>query len=152
MLMVFMTLIMVLARAACGGGSSEEESDEGSGESGGEEGSEGGGDSASGEDLYNYEDYNTVVANDAEPTGEGTLKVGLTSDTPFEGKLNFNLYQGNPDLEVISLFDEPLFTMEEHFQYTNDGAMQYEVNEEDSTITFTLLEGITWHDGEGMTI
>src|SRR5699024_4468852 len=90
-LMFFMTLIMELALAACGGGSSEEESDEGSGESGGEEGSEGGGDSASGEDLYNYEDYNTVVANDAEPTGEGTLKVGLTSDTPFEGTLNFKI-------------------------------------------------------------
>src|SRR5699024_1926231 len=134
------------------GGSSEEESDEGSGESGGEEGSEGGGDSASGEDLYNYEDYNTVVANDAEPTGEGTLTVGLTSDTTCDGTRNFNLYRGDPDVEVISVLAEPQFTMDEDVQYTNDGAMQYEVNEDDSTITFTLQEGITWHDGEEMTI
>lgn len=156
-LMFFMTLIMVLALAACGGSSEGESSDEESGDASGEEnsegeGSEGGEDSASGEEIYNYEDYNTVVSNDAEPTGEGTLKVGLTSDTPFEGTLNFNLYQGNPDFEVISLFDEPVFTMDEDFQYTNDGAMQYEVNEDDNTITFTLREGITWHDGEPMTI
>ncbi len=154
-LMFFMMLIMVLALAACGGGSSDEES---SGDASGEEGSEGEGsseggeDSASGEEIYNYEDFNQVVSNDAEATGEGTLKVGLSSDTPFEGTLNFNLYQGNPDFEVISLFDEPLLTMDEDFQYTNEGAMEYEVNKEDKTITFTLKDGIKWHDGEPMTI
>lgn len=152
-LMFFMMLIMVLSLAACGGGSSEEESsDEKSSEEGGEGSSEGGEDSASGEEIYNYEDYNQVVSNDGEATGEGTLKVGLTSDTPFEGTLNFNLYQGNPDFEVISLFDEPLLTMDEDFQYTNDGAMQFEVNEEDKTITYTLQEGVKWHDGEPVTI
>ncbi|WP_342388660.1 oligopeptide ABC transporter substrate-binding protein [Salinicoccus bachuensis] len=160
-LMFLTMLIMVLALAACGGGSSEETSEEeGSGDTGSdestEEGSEeeteeGSGDSASG-DVYNYEDFNKTASNDGEATGGGTLNVGLTSDTPFEGTLNFNLYQGNPDFEVISLFDEPLLTMDEDFQFTNDGAMTFEVNEDDNTVTFTLNEDVTWHDGEPATI
>ncbi|MCC4722457.1 oligopeptide ABC transporter substrate-binding protein [Salinicoccus sp. RF5] len=164
-LMFLTMLIMVLALAACGGGSSEETSEEeGSGDTGSEESTEEGSeeeteegseegseDSASG-DVYNYEDFNQTVSNDGEASGEGTLNVGLTSDTPFEGTLNFNLYQGNPDFEVISLFDEPLMSMDEDFQYTNDGAMTYEVNEDDNTVTFTMQEGVTWHDGEPVTI
>lgn len=153
-LMFFAMLIMVLALAACGGGSSEETSEEeGSGDTGSEESTEeGSDDSASAEDIYNYEDFNKTVSNDGEATGGGTLNVGLTSDTPFEGTLNFNLYQGNPDFEVISLFDEPLLTMDEDFQFTNDGAMTFEVNEDDNTVTFTLNENVTWHDGEPATI
>ncbi|WP_031547784.1 oligopeptide ABC transporter substrate-binding protein [Salinicoccus luteus] len=161
-LMFLTMLIMVLALAACGGGSEEETSEEeGSGDTGSEESTEegseeeteeGSDDSASAEDIYNYEDFNKTVSNDGEVTGEGTLKVGLTSDTPFEGTLNFNLYQGNPDFEVISLFDEPLLTMDEDFQFTNDGAMTFEVNEDDNTVTFTLNEDVTWHDGEPATI
>ncbi|WP_434121021.1 oligopeptide ABC transporter substrate-binding protein [Salinicoccus roseus] len=161
-LMFLTMLIMVLALAACGGGSEEETSEEeGSGDTGSEESTEegseeeteeGSDDSASAEDIYNYEDFNKTVSNDGEVTGEGTLNVGLTSDTPFEGTLNFNLYQGNPDFEVISLFDEPLLTMDEDFQFTNDGAMTFEVNEDDNTVTFTLNEDVTWHDGEPATI
>ena len=161
-LMFLTMLIMVLALAACGGGSDEETSEEeGSGDTGSEESTEegseeeteeGSDDSASAEDIYNYEDFNKTVSNDGEVTGEGTLNVGLTSDTPFEGTLNFNLYQGNPDFEVISLFDEPLLTMDEDFQFTNDGAMTFEVNEDDNTVTFTLNEDVTWHDGEPATI
>ncbi|TVT28793.1 oligopeptide ABC transporter substrate-binding protein [Salinicoccus cyprini] len=161
-LMFFTMLIMVLALAACGGGSSEEETtEEASGDASSEETTEesteeeteegSSEDSASG-DVYNYEDFGTTVSNEGEPAEGGTLNVGLTSDTPFEGTLNFNFYSGNPDFEVISLFDEPLFTMDEDFQYTNDGALQYEVNQDDNTVTFTLQEGVTWHDGEPLTI
>ncbi|WP_020007765.1 oligopeptide ABC transporter substrate-binding protein [Salinicoccus albus] len=161
-LMFFTMLIMVLALAACGG-TDETSTDEGSEDTGSEEetsegdSGEGSGDSgdsaASGEgEIYNYEDFNVQVSNDAEPTGEGTLNVGLSSDTPFEGTLNFNLYQGNPDFEVISLFDEPLLTMDEDFQFTNEGAMEFEVNEADNSVTFTMKDGVTWHDGEPLTI
>ncbi|GAA3732351.1 oligopeptide ABC transporter substrate-binding protein [Salinicoccus jeotgali] len=155
-LMFFMMLVLVLALAACGGGSSEEETSEDSGDSGSEGSSEESKDEGEAEgesgEVYNYEDFNQVVSNDGEATGEGTLKVGLTSDTPFEGTLNWNLYQGNPDAEVLGLFDEPLLTMDEDFQFTNDGALNFEVNEDDKTVTFTMEEGVKWHDGEPVTI
>ncbi|MHC0552982.1 oligopeptide ABC transporter substrate-binding protein [Salinicoccus sp. CNSTN-B1] len=155
-LMFFMMLVLVLALAACGGGSSEEESSEDSGDSSSEGSSEESKDESEAEgetgEVYNYEDFNQVVSNDGEATGEGTLKVGLTSDTPFEGTLNWNLYQGNPDAEVLGLFDEPLLTMDEDFQFTNDGALNFEVNEDDKTVTFTMQEGVKWHDGEPVTI
>ncbi|GAB3063129.1 oligopeptide ABC transporter substrate-binding protein [Salinicoccus sesuvii] len=159
--MFFAMLTLVLALAACGGESSEEEttdessgdasSDESSEETTEEETEEGSSDSASG-DVYNYEDFGTTTSNDGEPMEGGTLNVGLSSDTPFEGTLNFNFYQGNPDFEVISLFDEPVFSMDENFQYTNDGPIEFEVNEDDNTVTFTLKDGINWHDGEPLTI
>ncbi|WP_026867408.1 oligopeptide ABC transporter substrate-binding protein [Jeotgalicoccus marinus] len=148
-LLFLMMLALVLALAACGGGSSEEETaDEESGDDASSEGetAEGGG------EIYNYEDFPKTVSNTGEPSGEGTLNVALASDTPFEGTLNFNFYNGNPDFEMISLFDEPLLTMDADFQYTNDGAMQYEVNEDDNTVTFTLNDGVKWHDGEPVTI
>jgi peptide/nickel transport system substrate-binding protein len=149
-MMFFMMLIFVLALAACGGGgdSSDEESDsadEGSDDGGGEETADGG-------EVYDYEDFPDTVTNEAEPTGEGTVKIGYASDTPFEGTLNWAFYNGNPDSVMLSYFDESVFTVDEDLQYTNDGAMTFEVDEDNNQVTFTLNEDVTWHDGEPATI
>lgn len=158
-LMFFTMLIFVLALAACGNGDSSEEgsSEEGSdGET--EEGSGDGGDAESGDDaadggeVYNYEDFPQIVSNDAEPTGEGELTVGYGSDTPFEGTLNWAFYQGAPDADMMSFFGESVFTFDENQIATNDGAITYEMNEEDNTVTFTVQDGVTWHDGEPLKI
>ena len=128
-----------LLLGACGGDSSEEgESADSGSDSNGE--------------IYNYEDFPQTVTNDAEPTGEGVLKVGYASDTPFEGTLNWAFYQGNPDSVMMEYFDEPVFTIDDDLQYTNDGAMTFEVDEDNRQVTFTLREGIEWHDGEPVTI
>lgn len=165
-LMFLTMLVFVLALAACGnGGDSGEDSgdsdtstEEGT-EEGAEEGTEEGEDgesadegSADGSQVYNYEDFPQVVSNDSEPTGEGTLNVGYSSDTPFEGTLNWAFYSGAPDAEMIEFFDESVFTFDENQIATNDGAITYEMNEEDNTVTFTVRDGVTWHDGEPLKI
>lgn len=137
---------LVLVLAACGGG----------GDAGEESNDEDGGDSAKVEPdedgVYNYEDFSKSVSNTGEPSGTGTLKVGYTSDTPFEGTLNWAFYQGAPDAKMIEHFDEAVFSMNEDFQYTQDGLLGYELNEDDNTVTFTLQEDAKWHDGEPVTI
>ncbi|CDZ99189.1 Oligopeptide-binding protein AppA precursor [Jeotgalicoccus saudimassiliensis] len=148
-----MTLALVLALAACGGDSSEEDtsSDDASSEESGDEESADEGDSASG-DVYNYEDFAKTVSNTGEPSGEGTLNIGYSSDTPFEGTLNWAFYQGAPDADMMAHFDEAVLAMDADFQYTNEGAVQYEMNEEDNTVTFTVRDGVKWHDGEPLKI
>ncbi|NMA81682.1 MAG: oligopeptide ABC transporter substrate-binding protein, partial [Jeotgalicoccus halophilus] len=151
-----MTLALVLALAACGGDSSEEDtsSDDASSEGSGEESSDESGeegDTAGGE-IYNYEDFPKTVSNTGDPSGEGTLNIGYSSDTPFEGTLNWAFYQGAPDADMMAHFDEAVLAMDEDFQYTNEGAVQFELNEDDNTVTFTVRDGVNWHDGEPLTI
>lgn len=151
-LMFFTMLIFVLALAACGNGGSDEESAEEDTDAT-EEGAEEGEDTAAdGSEVYNYEDFPQVTSNDADPTGEGTLNIGYSSDTPFEGTLNWAFYSGAPDAEMMEIFDESVFSFDENQIATNDGAITYEMNEEDSTVTFTVQDGVTWHDGEPLTI
>ena len=159
-LMFFTMLIFVLALAACGNGdSSEDGSTEDGSDAETEEGTEDGGDAGSGEgeaadggEVYSYEDFPQAVSNDADPTGEGELVVGYGSDTPFEGTLNWAFYQGAPDADMMSFFGESVFTFDENQIATNDGAITYEMNEEDNTVTFTVQDGVTWHDGEPLKI
>ncbi|MFC3900322.1 oligopeptide ABC transporter substrate-binding protein [Aliicoccus persicus] len=103
-------------------------------------------------DVYDYADFPQRVTNDAEPTGEGELRVAYVSDTPFEGTLNYNFYQGAPDAAFIDYFDESVLTIDENQIFTQDGALTFELNHDDNTVTFTLEEGILWHDGVEATI
>ena len=102
--------------------------------------------------VFNFEDFPKTTTNVGEPTGEGILRVAYASDTPFLGTLNYNMYGGIPDSTVLGYFDEPVLTTNADQVYTNDGALNYEINEEDNTVTFTIREGVYWHDGVEATI
>ncbi|TFB19218.1 oligopeptide ABC transporter substrate-binding protein [Filobacillus milosensis] len=101
--------------------------------------------------LYSIEDFSTSTSNDGELIDGGEITYGLVSDTAFEGTLNWNFYSGNPDAMVIQWFDESLLTYDENYTITSDGAAEYEVNEEESSITFTIRDNVNWHDGEPVT-
>lgn len=108
--------------------------------------------SAEDSNIYNYEDFNQTVSNTAEPTGEGTLRIGYAMDTPFEGTLNWAFYTLGTDSTILNYFDESVFTFDENRQATNDGAIEYDMDLDNNTVTFTVKEGVTWHDGEPLTI
>src|SRR5699024_5442625 len=74
------------------------------------------------------------------------------SDTPFEGTLNWAFYNGAPDADMLGYFDEAVLTMDSDFQFTNEGAIQFEMNEDDNTVTVTVRDGVKWRDGEQLTI
>lgn len=100
--------------------------------------------------LYSIEDFNQTKENIGEAIEGGSLSFGLVSPTPFDGVLNWNYYAGGPDGEVLNWFDEALISMDENFEFTQDGAATWE--EEDGRIfTFTIRDGIKWHDGEPLT-
>ncbi|MDX8046664.1 oligopeptide ABC transporter substrate-binding protein [Gracilibacillus sp. S3-1-1] len=103
------------------------------------------------EGLYSIEDFENIKGEDEAIIDGGELTYGLVSDGPFEGLLNGNFYGRNPDAEVLEWFDEPIFTWDENYVYTNDGAATYEMSDDNHTITITIRDNVNWHDGEPVT-
>jgi len=146
LLLLGLILTLVFALAACGGDKSETEpgdSDTGSAdEIKKPEPNEDG--------TFNIEDFPQRAAEGDVQEG-GTLNFGLVSDTPFSGTLNFNFYSGQPDAEVLEWFDESLLSVDEDYQYTQDGAATFEYSDDHKVWTFTIRDNVNWHDGEPVT-
>lgn len=103
-----------------------------------------------GEDgVLNFE---SLVENEGEPIEGGSLKYALVSDTTFAGVLNNMLYSGQPDAEIIAFFNEGLYGYDENFAIDNSGFADIEFDVENKQVTITIPEGVTWHDGEPLTI
>lgn len=140
-------LVFVLALAAC---SSDDEKDTGNEKEDDKTEQE---DKTDGEDAGEGASDDPLAAFDTRSeTGEvkegETLNFGLVSDTPFEGTLNFNFYAGAPDAEVLEWFDESLLSIDENFQFTQDGAATFEHSEDYTVWTYTIRDNVNWHDGE----
>lgn len=101
-------------------------------------------------DVYSIDDFENIKSGDS-PVEGGSITYGLATDTAFEGILNWNFYQGNPDAEVLKWFDEPLLDWDENYVYTNDGAASYETSDDNKTFTLTIRDNVNWHDGEPVT-
>lgn len=144
-LLFAMMLVLLLVLAACSGGSDDAEGD-GGGDSGSEENNDS--EEADGE-IYDIADFSPSKEGEAMDGGE--LNFGLVSDTVFAGTLNFNFYSDVYDSEVIDWFDEALLEVDDTFTYTQEGAAQFEVNEEGNEFTFTIRDEVNWHDGEPVT-
>lgn len=93
-----------------------------------------------------------MVSNQGDPTGEGILNIGYVRNESFVPILSPTHSASSNEFELMRFFFEPLLTYDEEFQFTNDGAMTFEIDEAASTVTFTIREGINWHDGEALTI
>lgn len=100
------------------------------------------------EGVYSIDDFNNVKTNEGTAIEGGSITFGLVSDTAFEGTLNYNFYSGNPDVQVLQWFDEPLLTWDKDYVYTNDGAATYETSEDGKTFTLTIRDNVNWHDGK----
>lgn len=98
--------------------------------------------------AYNVDDFNATKTNLGDPIDGGDLNFGLVSDTAFEGTLNYNFYSGNPDVMIIEWFDEALLAIDESYNYTQEGAATWEVDEDNNQMTFTIRDNVNWHDGE----
>lgn len=121
--------------------------------------------------LYSIEDFSDTKTNEGKAIEGGNLNFGLVSDTAFEGTLNFNFYDGDPDAQILTWFDEALLTWDENYVYTNDGAATYETDAEVSaavleklpadqatalkengvTFTFKIRDNVNWQDGKPVT-
>lgn len=93
-------------------------------------------------------DFPLDVSNTGEAVEDGEMTVAMVTDTPFEGTLSYVFYKGTYDAEIISYFDERLLATDGDFLITNDGAAEYELSEDNKTITLKIKDGVKWHDGE----
>ncbi|WP_346817615.1 oligopeptide ABC transporter substrate-binding protein [Bacillus paramobilis] len=114
-------------------------------------GSGGGSEKTSSTKKVDTNKFSTSVKNDKKEVKDGSLTYGLVSNTPFEGLLNFAVYEGDPDNQVITIFDESLLSNDENWEYTNDGAATYEISKDKKTITLKIKDNVKWHDGNPVT-
>jgi peptide/nickel transport system substrate-binding protein len=151
-LLFALVLASLLVLAACGKESASNPKDDDKKSE--EKGENSKGEEKDGDVLFSQDDFEMTTTNSGDSIG-GTLNYGLVSDTVFEGTLNYNLYDGNPDSVVIQWFDESLLDMDANFTYTQDGAATfttepYETDEYPNgvTIEFKIRDNVNWHDGE----
>ena len=142
-LLLGLLLTLVFALAACGG-DDKETSDSKVDESALEK------PQPNEDGTFNIEDFPKSMPEGEVEEG-GTLNFGLVSDTAFEGTLSFNFYSGAPDGEILNWFDESLLSMDENYQYTQDGPASFEYSDDYKVWTFTIRDDVYWHDGEPVT-
>ena len=153
-LILALMFVFLLVLAACSGDSDEGTDDTDSNKEtadGKDDGAEEEGNTESEDGLYSIEDFSVEKTSEGEAIDGGTLNFGLVSSSVFEGTLNWNFYSGAPDKEVIDWFDESLLSTDENFNFTQDGAATFEVNEAGDVFTFTIRDNVNWHDGEPVT-
>lgn len=152
--LIAMLLLLLLVLAACSGGDSDDgaadpDTDTDTEEQG-TESEEEEEESDSGDKIYSIEDFSTTKTDMDEPVDGGNLNFGLVSDTVFEGVLNRLFYESGPDADVMQFFDESLLAIDDNYNYTNDGAAEFELEYDDdgAVVTIKIRDNVNWHDGE----
>ena len=131
------TLLSVLALAACGS-------------NGGGTDSSGGGSNAA-NDTEDVSNFPIEVSNDAEAIEGGTLDVAVVMDTQFQGLFQTEFYQDNYDAQFMLPSNESLFVNDADFKIVDGGAANLELDEDNNTATITLRDNLKWSDGEDVT-
>ncbi|WP_461198730.1 oligopeptide ABC transporter substrate-binding protein [Enterococcus sp. N249-2] len=130
------TLLSVLALAACGSNS------------GGTDSSDGSNSATETEDVSNFP---TSVTNDADAVDGGTLDVAVVMDTQFQGLFQTEFYQDAYDAQFMSPSNESLFLTDADFKIVDGGAANLEIDQDNNTATITLRDNLKWSDGEDVT-
>lgn len=89
--------------------------------------------------------------NEEESIEGGTLKVALSSDAPFKGMFNYELYQDAYDAEILTFTSNSIFTTKEDFLLDDDGLAKIAVDEKGNKVTISLQKDVKWSDGEAFT-
>ncbi|MEN1966810.1 oligopeptide ABC transporter substrate-binding protein [Lentibacillus sp. N15] len=100
--------------------------------------SEGGSDKDSGSDSGDE-----AKADEAQKGG--TVTYGF--EQPFKGLLEQGLYEGEDDVHILELMTDSLVNTNDELE-PEPGMADYEVDKDAKTVTFTIKDGIKWHDGE----
>ncbi|MGG0643134.1 peptide-binding protein [Sporosarcina gallistercoris] len=89
------------------------------------------------------------AAAPGEPT-EGGIVVGAMETAP-SGMFNPIFYEEAYDEAILRLTHESLVGQNEKLEFIPKLAKSWEVNEDQTEITFHLEKGVKWHDGEEFT-
>ncbi|MFD1038911.1 peptide-binding protein [Virgibacillus byunsanensis] len=84
-----------------------------------------------------------------EPQMGGTLTGAM--DTAPSGVFNPIFYEEAYEANILDFTHESLVSQNENLEFEGNLASEWEINDDQTEITFTLEEGVTWHDGEQFT-
>ncbi|CDQ41675.1 peptide-binding protein [Virgibacillus salexigens] len=88
-------------------------------------------------------------AASGEPQMGGTLTGAM--DTAPAGVFNPIFYEEAYEDNILSFTHESLLSQNKQLEFEPNLAKEWEINEDQTEITLTLEEGVTWHDGEPFT-
>ncbi|WP_164670193.1 peptide-binding protein [Virgibacillus doumboii] len=130
--LLIVALTFGLLLAACSGGDSTEEGTE----------------DESGEGTEQEETSEEEQASD-EPQMGGTLTGAM--DTAPAGMFNPIFYEEAYEANILDFTHEGLLDQNKKLEFIPNLASDWKINEDNTEITLTLEEGVTWHDGEPFT-
>ncbi|MFT8871716.1 MAG: oligopeptide ABC transporter substrate-binding protein [Sporolactobacillus sp.] len=101
----------------------------------------------------NTSKFPLAVKNSKAAVKDGTLNVGLISDTPFQGTFYNAMIADFPDQEIWQWAEDPngLLDVDKNYEITNKGAATYKYSNNNKTITITIKKGVDWSDGQPVT-
>lgn len=127
---------LMLVLAACGGSNDKED----------------GKDSGGKTEKVDTSKLPIEVKNDGNAIKGGTLKVGLVTDSPFQGIFNWELYEDNFDSEIMDYASNVIFETKEDFLINDKGLAKLTVDEAANKATVTIKKDVKWSDGKPFTI
>jgi len=101
--------------------------------------------------LIAQEFINPIKTNVGEALEGGTLNFGLVSANPLAGVFYGAWTQMAIEDTIAQFVNESIFTVDENFIMTQDGAATWELSEDGRTFTWTIREGVYWSDGVPLT-
>ena len=135
-LLLSLVCVLMLALAACGGSDSKDKS--------------------KGEDTKKEKVDTSKLPFEAKNDGDsiegGTLKVGLVTDSPFQGIFNWELYEDGNDKDILDYASNSIFDTKEDFLIADTGLGQLKVDEDANKATVTIKKDVKWSDGKPFTI
>ncbi|WP_099159296.1 oligopeptide ABC transporter substrate-binding protein [Virgibacillus ndiopensis] len=96
-------------------------------------------------DAESTKGSDTEDADAGEPKKGGKVTFAFTS--PFQGILERGLYEGEDDDLILNFMMDSLVDTNDALE-PEPGMADYVIDEENNTVTFTIKDGIKWHDGE----
>ncbi|WP_078593307.1 peptide-binding protein [Evansella clarkii] len=151
-LTLILALSFVLVLAACGGdenadaqedNSSAENNDNNSNDA--NDGNDNNGD----DNAENNDNDGNNDAADGEPVSGGTINAGMYS-APGQ-QFNPIFYGDAYEANILDFTHEALVTQDENLEYIPLLAKDWELNEDQTELTYYLEEDVKWHDGEPFT-
>lgn len=135
--LVSLLMVLSLLLTACGGGGDKNKSGEKEKE----------------KVLTDPSQFPQTSEGKGDPIEGGTLTVGLVTDSPFEGTLDWNFYSNADDADILKWFSEPIFGYDANYNISNEveSAAKFEISEDFKQITITIQDGVYWHDGHQLT-
>lgn len=94
-------------------------------------------------------DNSETTNSNGEPQQGGTVTGGL--DTAPGGMFNPVFYTDLTEEKMLELTHESLVSQNEALEFTPNLASDWKISDDNTEVTFTIQDGVTWHDGEAFT-